>query len=482
MNSNILPVNPILLVDDEEHFLLSAELTMSSNGIKNIETCRDSREVLDLLAKKAYSLVVLDINMPHLSGVDLIPAIVNKFPETPVIIISAINNVDSAVYCMKEGAFDYLVKPVDDTRLVTTIKRGLELTEIRSENEMLKQSLLREKIEHPEAFSEIVTHCGVMQSIFKYIEAIAKTNLPVLITGETGTGKELFAKSIHQVSGRKGELISVNVAGVDDNFFSDTLFGHKKGAFTGAEIERKGLIEKAENGTLFLDEIGDLSIESQVKLLRLLQDGQYYPLGSDIAKLSDARIIVATHRDIKAMQAGNTFRQDLYYRLKSHHIVIPPLRERKIDLPYLVDHFITKASNILGKKRPAVPKELYTLLSNYPFPGNVRELEGMIFDAISLHNSGILSLESIRKKIMDYNQDRNTTPFNSVVSKGQKDELINFPGRFPTLKETEDSLIAEALKRARGNQTIAAELLGMSRRALNNRLRRADDGDKESEL
>ena len=323
MNSNILPVNPILLVDDEEHFLLSAELTMSSNGIKNIETCRDSREVLDLLAKKAYSLVVLDINMPHLSGVDLIPAIVNKFPETPVIIISAINNVDSAVYCMKEGAFDYLVKPVDDTRLVTTIKRGLELTEIRSENEMLKQSLLREKIEHPEAFSEIVTHCGVMQSIFKYIEAIAKTNLPVLITGETGTGKELFAKSIHQVSGRKGELISVNVAGVDDNFFSDTLFGHKKGAFTGAEIERKGLIEKAENGTLFLDEIGDLSIESQVKLLRLLQDGQYYPLGSDIAKLSDARIIVATHRDIKAMQAGNTFRQDLYYRLKSHHIIIP---------------------------------------------------------------------------------------------------------------------------------------------------------------
>jgi len=182
------------------------------------------------------------------------------------------------------------------------------------------------------------------------------------------------------------------------------------------------------------------------------------------------------------MQAGNTFRQDLYYRLKSHHIVIPPLRERKIDLPYLVDHFITKASNILGKKRPAVPKELYTLLSNYSFPGNVRELEGMIFDAISLHNSGILSLESIRKKIMDYNQDRNTTPFNSFVSKGQKDDLINFPGRFPTLKETEDSLIAEALKRARGNQTIAAELLGMSRRALNNRLRRADEDDLKSEL
>ena len=182
----------------------------------------------------------------------------------------------------------------------------------------------------------------------------------------------------------------------------------RKGAFSGADTERKGLIEKADDGTLFLDEIGDLSVESQVKLLRLLQDGHYYPLGSDIAKLSDARIIVATHRDIKTMQSNSTFRQDLYYRLKSHHIIIPPLRERKIDLPYLIDHLISKASEQLGKKRPAVPKELYTLLSNYPFPGNVRELEGMIFDAISVHTSGILSLESIRKKINDYNQERNT--------------------------------------------------------------------------
>ncbi len=474
MKPTVSPANPILLVDDEEHFLLSAELTMSSNGIKNIETCKDSRMVMELLSLKEYALVVLDINMPNVSGVELLPQIVTNFPQMPVVIISAVNDVDSAVFCMKEGAFDYLLKPVNDTRLVTTIKRGLELAEIKNENEMLKQSLFKENLEHPEAFSEIITHCGTMISIFKYIEAIAKTNLPVLINGETGTGKELFAKAIHNASGRKGDLVSVNVAGVDDNFFSDTLFGHKKGAFTGADADRKGLIEKADDGTLFLDEIGDLSIESQVKLLRLLQDGQYYPLGSDIAKLSDARIIVATHRNIKSMQESNTFRQDLYYRLKSHQIIIPPLRERKIDLPYLVDHFITKAANELGKKRPTSPKELYTLLSNYPFPGNVRELEGMIFEAVSLHTSGILSLESIRQKINEYNQDRNIS--NKIPNpKVRSDELIYFPGRFPTLKEVEESSIEEALKRARGNQTIAAELLGMSRRALNNRLRRSGE-------
>jgi len=479
MSQKIIPANPILFVDDEEHFLLSAELTMSSNGMNNIETCNDSQEVMDILAKKDYSLVVLDINMPYLSGVDLLPAIVNKFPQLPVIVLTAVNDVDSAVFCMKEGAFDYLVKPVNDTRLVSSIKRGLEITEIRNENEMLKQSLLREKIEHPEAFSEIITHCNVIESIFKYIEAIAKTNLPVLVTGETGVGKELFAKAIHLASGRKGELVSVNVAGVDDNFFSDTLFGHKKGAFTGADIERKGLIEKADDGTLFLDEIGDLSIESQVKLLRLLQDGHYYPLGSDIAKLSDARIIVATHRDIKSMQSNSTFRQDLYYRLKSHHIIIPPLRERKIDLPYLIDHLVSKASRELGKKRPAVPKELYTLLSNYPFPGNVRELEGMIFDAISLHTSGILSLESIRKKINDYNLERNNKFSIPNNVNRHNNELIYFPGRFPTIKEVEDAVIDEALKRADGNQTIAAELLGISRRALNNRIRRADNDEND---
>ena len=229
MSQNIFPANPILFVDDEEHFLLSVELTLSSHGIKNIETCKDSRAVMGLLSTRQYSLVVLDINMPYVSGIELLPRIVDAYPDTQVIMMTAVNNVESAVLCMKQGAFDYVVKPADDTRLVTAIRRGLELTGVRDENEMLKKSFLREKIEHPEAFAGIVTRCNTIQSIFKYIEAIAKTNLPVLITGETGSGKELFANAIHTSSGRTGALIPVNVAGVDDTFFSDTLFGHKKG-------------------------------------------------------------------------------------------------------------------------------------------------------------------------------------------------------------------------------------------------------------
>jgi DNA-binding NtrC family response regulator len=475
MNPSAVPVNPILFVDDEEHFLLSVELTMSSNGITNIQTCRDSRNVMGLLAQQPYSLVVLDMNMPYVSGAELLPQIAGAYPATPVIIITAINDVESAVQSMKGGAFDYLVKPVDDTRLVSAVRRGLELTEMRNENEMLKQSLLREGTEHPEAFRDIVTRSPSMQALFKYIEAVAGTNLPILITGETGTGKELFAKAIHEVSGRTGDLVPVNVAGVDDDMFSDTLFGHKKGAFTGAGTDRRGLIEKADRGTLFLDEIGDLSIESQVKLLRLLQDGQYYALGSDTAKLSNARIVVATHRDIKTMAADNTFRHDLYFRLQSHHIDIPPLRERKGDLPYLVDRFLTRAAEELGKKKPTVPKELFTLLGTYSFPGNARELEGIIFDAESQHISGILSLESIRRKITENQPDRIVTVANQTALPSEAGDLVVFPGRVPTLKEAEEVVIEEALKRADKNQTIAAELLGISRRALNNRLRRAGE-------
>lgn len=477
MNATLYPVHPILFVDDEEQFLLSLELTMSSNGLTNIETYSDSRKVMRLLSARQYSLVVLDINMPHLSGRELLSQIMEKHPGTHVIIITAVDDVESAVQCMKMGAYDYVLKPADDTRLVAAIRHGLELGEVRSENEMLKQSLLRDDIQHPEVFSRIITHSHNIQHLFKYIEAVAATNLPILITGETGTGKELFAGAVHTMSGRPGALVTVNVAGVDDNLFSDTLFGHRRGAFTGAEIERKGLIDQAENGTLFLDEIGDLSIESQVKLLRLLQDGQYYPLGSDVARLSNARIIVATHRDIRSMQASEKFRQDLYYRLKSHHIAVPPLRERKADIPYLVNHFVTNAAQELGKKRPAMPKELFTLLNNYHFPGNVRELQGMIFDAISLHRSGILSLESIRKQLESGQgqQIRIDAPSKAVAD----EQSLLFPGRFPTLREAEDLVIQEALRRAENNQAIAAGLLGMSRRALNNRLRRKDiTGDR----
>jgi len=467
MRAATYPDHPILIVDDEDHFLLSVELSLSTEGINNIETCNDSRKVARLLKSSEYSMVLLDINMPHITGIELLHNIVGEYPEIPVVIISAVKEVEKAVECMKIGAFDYILKPVDVNRLVTTCRRGLDLTTIKYENRKLKEYLLSDQLQYPEAFEHIITRSESMRAIFKYIEAIAKTPLPVLITGETGVGKELIALAIHTISGRQGELVPVNVAGVDDTLFSDTLFGHKKGAFSGAEADRKGFIEQAEQGTLFLDEIGDLSLESQVKLLRLLQDGKYYPLGSDMAKLSDARIIVATHRDIEQMKSTNNFRQDLYYRLRAHHIKLPPLRERKEDIPLLVNHFLKKAADTLHKKMPTPPKELYTFLANHTFPGNIRELEGLIFDAVSRHQSGVLSLNVFREKI-----SLQDTISNHVINEDQGVELMTFPENLPTLQEAEFILIAEALKRANGNQRIAAEILGISRTALNNRLKR----------
>ncbi len=470
MSLTTYPEHPVLLIDDEEQFLFSAAITLNAAGLKHIVKCRDSRQALTTLAQEKFAVVALDLYMPHVSGKELLPQIVAEYPEIPVIVLTAVNEVESAVECMKAGAFEYLVKPVDDARLVTTIRHAINILEIRNENDLLKTSLLSEQLQHPEAFAEIITGQAAMRGIFKYIEAIAPTPLPVLITGETGVGKELVAKAIHQVSQRQGEFVAINVAGVDDHLFADTLFGHLAGAFTGADKPRRGLIEQAAGGTLFLDEIGDLNNESQVKLLRLLQEGKYYPLGSDMPKVSDARLVAATHQDLVSLQSHGRFRKDLYYRLQAHRVRLPALRERLEDVPLLIEHYLKKAAQTLNKKQPAAPRELTTLLRTYHFPGNVRELEGMIFDAVSRHTSGVLSMNSFREKI----SPESLAAENNAHAPETAPPLVTFAERLPTLAEAEQTLIAEALQRANGNQTIAASLLGLSRRALNNRLRRAN--------
>lgn len=472
MKDSSYPANPVVLVDDEEQFLLSAEFTLNANGINNTLTVSDSRELLPILEKKPVSVILLDMTMPFIKGWELLPQITERFPEVPVIILTAINEVELAVDSMKNGAMDYLLKPVDDTRLIATIRKAVEINEIRAENRRLKSYFLSDKLENPEAFEEIITCDPRMRKIFQYVEAVAPSPLPILISGETGVGKELIARAIHYNSNRNGEFVPVNVAGVDDHLFSDTLFGHKKGAFTGADRDRKGMIEQATNGTLFLDEIGDLGFESQVKLLRLLQEGKYYPIGSDVPKTANVRIVLATNADLYNLQKEGKFRKDLYYRIQAHHIVLPPLRNRPEDVALLLEHFLEKAAKALNKKKPTPPKELITLLTNYGFPGNVRELEGMVFDAVSRHRSGILSMEAFKEKVVPqlgedpilHQPDVDTENNNGLMMSGD---------HFPTLKEMENVLIDKALERADGNQTIAAQLLGLSRRALNNRLSRA---------
>jgi len=313
----------------------------------------------------------------------------------------------------------------------------------------------------------IITSSPEMHDIFQYIESIAPTNQPVLITGETGVGKELVAKSIHATSQVKGPMVTVNVAGLDDTVFSDTLFGHVKGAFTGADRIRSGLIEKANWGTLFLDEIGDLSHASQVKLLRLIQEGEYLPLGQDEPKQSNARILAATNMDLWTHQRSGNFRKDLNFRLRTHHIHIPPLRERIEDIPLLLTHFFIKAAKTLNKKTPTPPKELVTLLSTYSFPGNIRELESLVFDAVSRHTNRILSLDSFKSHIDTERRAKKGTSGSS----SDETELVSFPDELPTIKEAVGLLVDEALKRADGNQTIAAKMLGISRQALGKRLK-----------
>ena len=469
MNAATYPYFPVLLVDDEPQALNSFETVLSSARIKNSIQCRDSRELIPLLSKQEVEVILLDLRMPFISGEELLPILTSEHPEVPVIVITGANDVETAVKCMQAGAFDYMVKPVEKNRLIAGVKRALELRELQRENKMLRARMLSDRLEHPEVFSEIITNNNSMRSIFQYVEAIALSPQPVLITGETGVGKELIAKAVHMLSKRRGDFVPVNVAGLDENVFADTLFGHKKGAFTGADQPRKGLVEQASEGTLFLDEIGDLSADLQVKLLRLLQEGEYFPLGSDVAKRSDTRVVVATNQELQNLQACGRFRKDLYYRLCSHHVHIPPLRDRRDDLRLLVDHFLDKTSTALSKKKPTPPKELFILLSNYDFPGNIRELESMIWDAVSYHKSGKLSLAVFKKHISPTLPSENAA---LEMLPENEDGLVFFSEKLPTLKQVESRLIAEALKRSEGNQAIAALSLGISRQALNSRLKR----------
>jgi DNA-binding NtrC family response regulator len=312
-----------------------------------------------------------------------------------------------------------------------------------------------------------------MRSIFQYLEVVAKSPQPVLITGESGTGKELVTRAIHRLSGCKGELVSVNLAGLDDTMFSDTLFGHKKGAFTGADQLRDGLIVKAANGVILLDEIGDLGESSQIRLLRLIQEREFYPVGSDTPRKSEARIVCASHRDLKELVATGRFRNDLYYRLNVHHVELPPLRSRKEDLPMLLEYFIRQAAKTLEISPPSYPKELLDLLAVYHFPGNVRELQGIVFDAVARSKAGKLSQEPFRQ-VMTTGRTQTpvpTTPGSTPGEDPRQGMLEEIWGHFPTLHEAENYLIDYAMKVAQGNQGTAATMLGLKRQTLNVRLK-----------
>ena len=463
------PPNPIMIVDDEASILLAIDTALQLAGINNTITCEDSRQVMDLMADQPIEAMLLDLNMPHIDGHRLLDEIRKEYPDIPVIIVTGAVDVETAVRCIKAGAFDYIVKPVETDRLITAVNRALSFQELKRENQSLRRHMLHSDLEHPNVFKNIVTDNKKMLTIFHYVESIATTSQPVLIRGETGVGKELIARTIHELSGLKGKFVAVNAAGLDDTVFSDTLFGHVKGAFTGADTPRGGLIEQANDGTLFLDEIGDLTQASQVKLLRLLQEGEYFALGSDAPRTANTRIIAATNQNLSELLNEGRFRKDLNYRLRTHRIYIPPLRERLDDIPLLLDHFLTLAASRLDKPTPVVPRELVPLLSAYSYPGNIRELEAMVFDAVSRYRTGVLSLDSFNIHIHgEHSQTDLSLPPGGET---HGDPPITFSYRLPTIKEATNLLIDEALRRSDGNQSKAARILGISQQALSKRLK-----------
>jgi len=461
------PQHPVLLVDDDPDTLKGFQIILEKTGINNFILCQDPQTVMPVLGQRRIEVVLLDLIMPRISGEDLLAMISAEYPDLPVIVITGDTDIQLAVRCMKKGTFDYMIKPVEQSRLISGVKRAIEIRRLHNENQALKEGILSGQLKNPEAFREINTQNRAMIGLFQYAESIVASPLPVLITGETGVGKELIARAIHQLSSRTGRLVTVNAAGIDDNTFSDTLFGHISGAFTGGEKPRRGMVEHATGGTLFLDEIGDLSPTSQVKLLRLLQEREYFPLGADLPKIADIRVIVATNKDLVPMQETGKFRRDLYFRLCSHHLKVLPLRERLDDLPLLIHCFLETAAREMGKKKPVPPPELFHLLTNYSFPGNVRELKSMIYDAVADHKSRVLSLERFKAHISQ------SLPSPGLLSGFLPEEKCYSELKpLPTLKEASHSLVVEAMKRSGNNKSMAARFLGISRQRLGRYLKK----------
>jgi DNA-binding NtrC family response regulator len=513
----------LLIVDDEANFTRSAVLALRLAGIGNTIGITDPREVMPYLQKNeklntdlnnssstrydfenknlseesqpveaSIGIIILDIDMPFIDGRDLLKEILEHYPHIIVIMSTANNEIATAVECIKAGATDYITKPFDEQRFVSVIRQALDKILLLNQSLQLKKHLLAEDLSYPDAFMDILTVSNNMLNLFKYAEIIGQTNLPVLITGETGVGKELMAKAIHKVSGRKGKMISVNVAGIDDSMFRDSLFGHVRGSFTGADKSRKGILEEAAGGTVFLDEIGDLRMESQIKLLRLLQDGTYFPVGSDIPKCSDARIITATNKDLSQMCIEGLYRKDLYYRLQAHEVHIPSLKERKNDIPVLVKKFLEEASTTFNKNYSSLTNAspvlkiassiqiepdskskmnnidtIINILNSYSFPGNIRELRGLIFDLVGRSDNNTLNISYLREWI----GKRSSIDINSINSANSHNNGINFPELLPNSEEWEMLLIREALKRTSNNKTLSSAMIGLSRQSLIRKLK-----------
>ncbi len=442
----------ILIVDDEKSICDLLEIVFRREGYE-VLTVSSARMALDLLAKESVDLIVSDIKMPGLSGLDLLKEVRQTMPDVVFIFMTAFASTSTAIQALRMGANNYIIKTetfVDELKVV--IEKEMKELKVREENRTLKRELGRLG-----GLENLIGNGPKMRALSELIQTVAATHSTVLITGESGTGKELVARAIHHLSSRsRSPFTSINCGAFPETLLESELFGYVKGAFTGASGNKKGLFEVSDQGTIFLDEIGEMSPTMQVKLLRVLQDRKVRPVGGTEEIATDVRVIAATNRDLQKMVSEKSFREDLFYRISVIPILVPPLRERKEDIRALTDHFVGRFSASMNKKISSIEPDVYEALESYDWPGNVRELENTIERAVAFETTEILKLERLPERIIM--PEIRVKEIEAVFP----DEGIDFSQQ---ISEVERKLVEAALRKADGVQTKAAELLKMTYRS-----------------
>ncbi len=453
----------ILIVEDEAKMRRLLELNLGEDGFTTF-SAGDADSGLKLLRENSIDLVLTDLKLPGMNGLEFLQAVKRQNAALPVVLMTAFGTVETAVEAMKAGASDYVLKPFSLTEMRMVIHKELDVRDLREENRSLREALGK-KYSHP----NIVARSPKMQEVLATVERVGPTNSTVLLGGESGVGKDLIARAIHEKSRRaQGPFLKINSTAIPENLLESELFGFEKGAFTGAVASKPGKFELADKGTLFLDEIGDVPPATQVKLLRVLQEREFERLGGTKIIKVDVRLIAATNRDLREALEQGTFREDLYYRLNVVPIDIAPLRERREDIPDLVNLFISRFAGDSGKPVEGITPEAMQILVNYHWPGNVRELQNIVERASALAKGSVLEPGDIH---LDIRPSKATNGAGGFLPDGM------------TLEQWEDEMVQEALRRAHGNKSQAARLLGLSRNALRYRLSKigiADDAEKDS--
>ena len=444
----------ILIADDEEIVIRSCLRILDGDDFQ-VEAVQDGREALRKIEENPYDVMILDIMMPNMDGLEVLRRVKETHPNMDVIMITGLSQIDTAVQAMKLGAFDYISKPFEPDELKLVVQRALERRRLLQENLTLKSELSSKY-----RFENIIGLSPQMQAVYRLIAQCAPTSSTVLITGESGTGKELIARAIHYNSLRKDKpFVAVDCNALSENLLESELFGHVKGAFTSAVVNKKGMFEVAGSGTLFLDEIGNISMSIQAKLLRVLQEREFRAVGDTRTLIANFRLVTATNKDLKAMVAAGTFRDDLYYRINIFPIHAPALRERKGDIPALAYHFLKVFSAELGKKITDISEGALSTLVNYGWPGNVRELENV------MHRAAILTSDNVIRQAHLVNIVDSSQPQADLAVPRTGDELkrVKKAAREKSVEEIEKQFVLEALKRNEWNVTKSAEDTGMQR-------------------